>query len=67
MNNLPHMPMLAFIDRQFTIRAQHEGGESAFFDEPQQEANLRAQIEMLLKDSAARKTDSKPATPKKGS
>ena len=44
-NNLPHMPMLAFIDRQFTIRAQHEGGDSAFFDESQQEQNLRAQIE----------------------
>jgi len=66
-NNLPHMPMLAFIDRQFNIRAQHEGGEAAFFDEAQQESNLRTQIETLLKDSGARKTVTKAATPKKGS
>jgi thiol-disulfide isomerase/thioredoxin len=54
--NLPHMPMLAFIDRQFNIRAQHEGGEAAFFGDPQQEPNLRAQIEALLKEPAAKKT-----------
>ena len=66
-NNLPHMPMLAFIDRQFNIRAQHEGGESAFFDDPQQEPNLRTQIETLLKGTGAGKTVSKTATPKKGS
>ena len=62
-NNLPHMPMLAFIDRQFTIRAQHEGGDSAFFDDPQQEGNLRSQIEALLKESSAGK---KSVSPKKG-
>jgi len=64
--SLPHMPLLAFIDRQFTIRAQHEGGEAAFFDEAQQESNLRTQIEALLKGSGAKKTVSKTATPKKG-
>jgi thiol-disulfide isomerase/thioredoxin len=64
-NNLPHMPMLVFIDRQFTIRAQHEGGEGAFFDDPQQEPNLRTQIEALLKESGARKAVSKAAAPKK--
>jgi thiol-disulfide isomerase/thioredoxin len=53
LNKLPHMPMLAFIDRQFNIRAQHEGGDNAFFDEPQQESNLRGQIETLLIDSKA--------------
>jgi len=58
--------LLAFIDRQFTIRAQHEGGEAAFFDEAQQESNLRTQIEALLKGSGAKKTVSKTATPKKG-
>ena len=62
-NNLPKMPMLAFIDRQFNIRAQHQGGEEAFFGDPQQEPNLRQQIETLLKESAtkgaAKKTVSK--------
>jgi thiol-disulfide isomerase/thioredoxin len=58
-NNLPKMPMLAFIDRQFNIRAQHQGGEEAFFGDPQQEPNLRTQIEALLKESGVRKTASK--------
>ncbi len=61
--NLPHMPMLVFIDRQFTIRAQHEGGETQWFSDPQQETNLRTQIESLLKEPAGRKTVSS----KKGS
>lgn len=56
-NNLPKMPMLAFLDRQFNIRAQHQGGEEAFFGD-QQEANLRTQIEALLKAPAVRKTAS---------
>jgi thiol-disulfide isomerase/thioredoxin len=67
LTNLPHMPMLAFIDRQFNIRAQHEGGEAAWFADPQQETNLRTQIETLLKEPGARKTTSKAGTPKKGS
>jgi peroxiredoxin len=45
--NLPKMPMLVFIDRQFTIRTQHQGGEEAFFGD-QQEGNLRKEIEALL-------------------
>ena len=56
LNNLPHMPMLAFVDRQFNIRAQHEGGEAQWFADPQQEVNLRTQIEALLKEPAAKKT-----------
>lgn len=65
--NLPHMPMLVFIDKHFMIRAQHEGGQEAFFGDPQQETNLRTQIEALLKESSAGKTVSKASTPKKGS
>jgi len=52
---LPHMPILAFIDRQFNIRSQHEGGEAAFFDENFQEGNLRKEIDALLKDSGVKK------------
>lgn len=51
--NLPHMPILAFIDRQGTIRAQHEGADEAFFGD-QQAQNLRTQIEALLKERAAK-------------
>ena len=46
---IPHMPLLAFIDRQGVIRAQHEGNEEAFFG-PGHEQYLRSQIEMLLGD-----------------
>jgi len=54
-NNLPHMPILAFIDREGMIRAQHEGAEEAFFADPQQAQNLRTQIEALLKERAPRR------------
>lgn len=63
-NNLPKMPMLAFIDRQFNIRAQHQGGEEAFFADPQQEPNLRQQIEALLKEGATRGGAKKTAAKK---
>lgn len=43
---LPQMPLLAFIDRHGMIRAQTEGEEPFFND---LEANLRKQIELLLK------------------
>lgn len=55
---LPHMPILAFIDRQGMIRAQHEGGEEAFFG-PQQEENLRREIEVIVKESASAKKSAK--------
>src|SRR5215510_9618850 len=45
------MPQLVFIDKQFTIRAQYSGDDKFFGDD--QEKNIRAQIESLLKDSAA--------------
>ena len=43
---VPMMPLLAFIDRQGNIRAQHEG-EEPFFNDLEQ--NLRKEIEALLK------------------
>jgi peroxiredoxin len=48
---IPHMPILAFIDRQGIIRAQYEGDDK-FFAEDQQEKNLTAKIEELLKEAA---------------
>ena len=66
---IPHMPILAFIDRQGVIRAQYEGDDK-FFAEDQQEKNLTAKIEELLKAGGApgaRKSVVKkgPATPPK--
>jgi peroxiredoxin len=57
---IPHMPILAFIDRQGIIRAQYEGDDK-FFSEDQQEKNLTAKIEELLKEGApgARKSVAK--------
>jgi hypothetical protein len=54
------MPILAFIDRQGIIRAQYEGDDK-FFSEDQQEKNLTAKIEELLKEGApgARKSVAK--------
>lgn len=46
---IPHMPMLAFVDKQGNVRAQFEGDDEKFFDD-RQEQNLRNQIEALLKD-----------------
>jgi len=48
---IPHMPILAFIDRQGVIRAQYEGDDK-FFAEDQQEKNLSGKIEELLKEGA---------------
>ena len=56
---IPHMPLLAFIDRQGTIRAQHEGDDEKFFGD-QQEQNLRAQIEALLNEAPAAKKGAAP-------
>jgi peroxiredoxin len=46
-----HMPALVFIDRQRTIRAQY-AGESPVFNEGDQEKNLRAEIDKLLKEGS---------------
>ena len=48
---IPHMPILAFIDRQGIIRAQYEGDDK-FLSEDQQQKNLTDKIEELLKQSA---------------
>jgi hypothetical protein len=48
---VPHMPILAFIDRQGIIRAQYEGDDK-FLAEDQQEKNLSGKIEELLKEAA---------------
>ena len=59
------VPQLVFIDRQGMIRAQHPGDSPFFQDE---ENNMRAQVEALLKESAAKKAPArpkvKPASPK---
>jgi peroxiredoxin len=60
---VPHMPLLAFIDRKGMIRAQHEGNEDFFGD--QQEQNLRKEIEALLKEGSAAPKKVAP-TAKKG-
>ena len=52
------VPQLMFIDRKGIIRGQH-GGEADFFKD--EEKNMRAQIEALLKEpAAARKTTPPP-------
>ena len=63
---IPHMPILAFIDRQGVIRAQYEGDDK-FFSEDQQEKNLTAKIEELLKEGvpgAKKSVAKKSAAPK---
>lgn len=51
-NNIPHMPMLMFIDRQGIVREQHSGSDEKYFGDPQQAQNLRNSIEALLKPAA---------------
>lgn len=58
---IPHMPLLAFIDRKGMIRAQHEGDDEKFFGD-EQEQNLRTQIEALLKEGGPAKTAGKTKT-----
>ena len=48
-DHLPHMPILLFIDRQGTIREQHEGSEEKDYFNDRQEQNLQKSIEALLK------------------
>ncbi len=49
---VPMMPMLAFVDRQGNVREQHEGDDSSFFNN-EQEQNLRARIEFYLNENAS--------------
>jgi peroxiredoxin len=50
---IPHMPILLFIDREGTIRQQHDGSEP-FFEDGHQDQHLGAAIEDLLKPAAKR-------------
>jgi peroxiredoxin len=50
---LPHMPILLFIDRQGTVREQHDGAESDYFGD-QEEQRLLKSLDSLL-------TPAKPA------
>jgi peroxiredoxin len=59
-----YVPQLVFIDRQGIIQAQY-AGQDDFFKEPADEANLRHQIEALLKPPAARPAASKTGTAQK--
>jgi len=45
---VPHMPMLAFIDRHGIIREQYQGIDAALSDDATQEQNLRAEIVKLV-------------------
>jgi thiol-disulfide isomerase/thioredoxin len=55
---IPMMPMLAFIDKQGNIRAQYEG-DDPFFNE-QIEANIRKEIDSLMKPLATAKKSTAP-------
>jgi len=63
---IPHMPLLAFVDREGLIRAQYEG-DSPLLTADQMEKTIRDQIEELLKPPPARKNAAKKsaAPPKK--
>ena len=50
------VPQIVFIDRNGVIRAQH-AGDSPFFND--EEKNMRAQVEELLKEPAPRKASSR--------
>ncbi len=56
------VPQMVFVDRKGFIRAQHAGDSPFFQDE---EKNMRAQIETLLKEGAAARPRSKKALPPK--
>lgn len=58
----PLVPMMVFIDRQGTIRAQYTGVDAAFFGD-NQEQNIRAEIDKLLAEKAAPAAKSKRKSP----
>ena len=53
------VPILVFIDKKGTIRAQHMGSDDPFFKD--QEKNMRAEIESLLKEPAQTRKAAKKA------
>jgi peroxiredoxin len=59
---LPHMPILLFVDRQGTVREQHEGADSTYFGD-QEELSLRKSMDALLAPAktAPRKTTAVPS------
>jgi len=57
------MPQLAFIDKTFTIRSQYAGDDKFFGDD--QEKNLRAQVEALLKEGGTPTTKKGTSAAKK--
>jgi thiol-disulfide isomerase/thioredoxin len=61
---LPRMPILLFIDRQGIVREQHDGAESVYFGD-QEEQNLRKSTDALLAPS--KPAPGKAAPPKKTS
>ena len=63
-DRLPHLPILLFIDRQGTVRDQHEGADADFFGDKQEE-RMRAAIDSLFA-GAAKPGAAKPAVKKKG-
>jgi len=52
LTRLPHMPVLLFIDRQGTVREQHDGAEPVYFGDTE-EQHLRGSIDALLAPSKA--------------
>jgi peroxiredoxin len=48
----PSLPILVFIDRKGMIRAEYQGGDD-FISSPNQEQNIRAEIQKLLPRPAA--------------
>ena len=53
MNKVPSMPMIVFIDRKGMIRAQHLGSDD-FISSPNQEQNIRSEIQKLVVPAPAR-------------
>jgi len=56
-----YVPQLVFIDRKRVIRAQYIGNEDFFKD---QDKNIRALAEMLLKEPVAPRKNGRPARKK---
>ena len=46
-DKIPSMPILVFIDRRGYIRAKYEGADP-FIESPNQEQNIRAEIQKLI-------------------
>ncbi len=44
------VPYIFMIDRQGNLRYEHPGGDSSFYDPAKEEANLRAELDKLLRE-----------------